>query len=175
MLLIVETQASDCADILTGQGCEEHSHVCDLVGNPVLAEDVTLDDSGIGGFGDIAHSRWEYSIAVIDLAILGQEADEVLFGKSVYVDAMSTFNHVIDLMFIFLRFVSRKMIEINFCTHSKGRHREIRMQYGEVGSSREMEMGVIAEHSAGKDALFPQSGKHVQLHPMIRKLFPSSY
>lgn len=114
MLLIVETQASHCADILTGQGCEEHSHICDLLGNPVLAEDVTLDDSGLGGLGDVAHSGWEDSIAVVDLAILSQEADEVLFRKSVYVDAMSTSDHVIDLMyFIFFFFVYLKMIEIN--------------------------------------------------------------
>ena len=126
MLLIVETQASDCADILTGEGCEEHSHICDLLGNPVLAEDVTLDDSGLGGFGDIAHSGWEDSIAVVDLAILSQEADEVLFRKSVYVDAMSTSDHVINLMYLFFFiFVYLKMIEVNFHTHSKGRHREI--------------------------------------------------
>lgn len=81
MLLIVETQASDCADILTGQGCEGHAHLCHLVGDPVLAKDVALDDSGLGGFGDIAHSGWEDSIAVVDLAILGQEADEVLLGN----------------------------------------------------------------------------------------------
>lgn len=104
MLLIVKTQASDCANILTGQGCEEHPHICDLLGNPVLAEDVTLDDSGLGGFGDIAHSRWKNSIAVVDLAILGQEADEVLFRKSVYVDAMSTSDHVIDLINFFFLF-----------------------------------------------------------------------
>jgi hypothetical protein len=88
VLFIVETQASDCANILTGQGCEEHSHICDLVGNPVLAKDVTLDDSGLGGFGDIAHSGWKKSIAVIDLAILGQEADEALFRVSAYVVAI---------------------------------------------------------------------------------------
>ena len=104
MLLIVETQASDCADILTGQGCEEHSHICDLLGNPVLAEDVTLDDSGLGGFGDIAHAGWENSIAVVDFAILSQEADEVLFRMSVYVDAMSTSDHVIDLRYLFFFF-----------------------------------------------------------------------
>lgn len=140
MLLIVETQASDCADILTGEGCEEHSHICDLLGNPVLAEDVTLDDSGLGGFGDIAHSGWEDSIAVVDLAILSQEADEVLFRKSVYVDAMSTSDHVINLMYLFFFiFVYLKMIEVNFHTHSKCRHREI-WNMGKLGSSRGMEM-----------------------------------
>jgi hypothetical protein len=93
VLLIVKTQASDCADILTGQRSEEHSHFSDLVGNPVLAKDVTLDDFGLGGFGDIAHSGWENSIAVIDLAILSQEADKVLFRILVYIDA-STFDSI---------------------------------------------------------------------------------
>lgn len=101
-----------------------------MLGNPVLAEDVTLDDSGLGGFCDIAHSGWKNSIAVVDLAILSQEADEVLFTKSVYFDTRSSSDHVIDLVDVmyfifFFFFVYLKMIGINFHTHSKGRHREI--------------------------------------------------
>lgn len=110
-----------------------------MLGNPVLAEDVTLDDSGLGGFGDIVYSGWKDSIAVVDLAILSQEADEVLFTISVYVDRMSSSDHVIDLVdvmyFIFLIFfVYLKMIGINFHTHSKGRHHEIWEYGGSWGS-----------------------------------------
>lgn len=44
----------------------------------MLAEDVALDDSGLGGFGEVACARWGDGVAVVGLAIFGYEADETL-------------------------------------------------------------------------------------------------
>lgn len=46
----------------------------------VLAEDVSLDDAGAGGFGDVADSGGEDGVSVVDMAVFGEEADEALRG-----------------------------------------------------------------------------------------------
>jgi len=44
----------------------------------MLSEDVTLDHLRLGRFGDVSHAGREDGIAVVDLAVFGQEADQVL-------------------------------------------------------------------------------------------------
>jgi hypothetical protein len=44
----------------------------------MLTEDITLDDSCLGNLGDITDPRREDGISVVDVAILGQEANEML-------------------------------------------------------------------------------------------------
>ena len=44
----------------------------------VVAEYVAFDDAGSGGFGDVADSRGEDGVAVVYMAVFGEEADEAL-------------------------------------------------------------------------------------------------
>jgi hypothetical protein len=44
----------------------------------MLTEDITLDDSCLGNLGNITDPRREDGISVVDVAILGQEANEML-------------------------------------------------------------------------------------------------
>jgi hypothetical protein len=46
-----------------------------LFGDAVLAEDVALDDVGLGCFGDVGDAGGEEGIAVVDVAVFGEEAD----------------------------------------------------------------------------------------------------
>lgn len=78
MLLVIESQAANCSNILTSQRRKKQFDLCNLVGDPVLTEYITLNDSCLGSFGNVAHSRWKKSISVVDLAILGQEANKTL-------------------------------------------------------------------------------------------------
>ena len=49
-----------------------------MVGDLVLAKDITLDDVGLPGLGDIGHSLGKDGITVVGAAVLGQETDEAL-------------------------------------------------------------------------------------------------
>ena len=49
-----------------------------LVRHAVLSEDVSGDDPRLLGFGDVADARRENGVAVVGLAIFGEEADEAL-------------------------------------------------------------------------------------------------
>lgn len=44
----------------------------------MVAEDVALDDVGGGRFGDVGDAGWEDGVAIVDVAVFGQEADETL-------------------------------------------------------------------------------------------------
>lgn len=49
-----------------------------MVGDDVRAEDVAGDDAGLFGLGEVRRSRGEDGLAVVGLAVCGEEADEVL-------------------------------------------------------------------------------------------------
>jgi hypothetical protein len=51
-----------------------------LVGNAVLAKDVTLDYSCLGGFGDVTYAGGKGGVSVVDVTILGQKADQTLYS-----------------------------------------------------------------------------------------------
>lgn len=78
MLFVVQAQAANGPDILAGQWSEEHPHIRDLVGDSVLCKDISLDDSGLGNLCDVVDPGREYRIAIVNLAILSQEADQTL-------------------------------------------------------------------------------------------------
>lgn len=50
----------------------------DFVCHVILAEDVSLDHSGLLGLDNIADALREYSVAVVSAAVSGEEADEAL-------------------------------------------------------------------------------------------------
>lgn len=79
MLLIVEPQTSDGLDILEGQGRQQQPHVGDLVRHLVLAKDVARQDARLLGLGNVRHAARQNGIAVVYLAVPGEEADEALF------------------------------------------------------------------------------------------------
>lgn len=81
MLLVVQTQTAHGLDIVSGQRCQEGLDFCDPVGYEVLAEDITLDHARLGRFGDVGGSRGENGVAIVDVAVLGQEANEALYSK----------------------------------------------------------------------------------------------
>lgn len=51
---------------------------CDPLGHMMLAENVTLDHTRLGGLGDVCHSWGEDCVAVICPTVLGQESDQTL-------------------------------------------------------------------------------------------------
>lgn len=71
VLLIVQSQPAHRANVLPVQRRQKRPHVGNLLGDLVLAEDVTLDHLGFGCSGDVADAGWEDGVAVVDLAILG--------------------------------------------------------------------------------------------------------
>lgn len=44
------------------------------------AEDVAGDDAGLGCFGDVGDAAGEEGVAVVDVPVFGEEADETLRG-----------------------------------------------------------------------------------------------
>lgn len=61
-----------------GQRRQEEADVGDLVGDIVLAKDVTLNNACLACFGDVGDASRENGIAVVGAAVPGQEADEAL-------------------------------------------------------------------------------------------------
>jgi hypothetical protein len=51
-----------------------------LVGDAVGAEDIAGDDAGLSCFGDVGDAGWEEGVAVVDVAVFGEEADKTLEG-----------------------------------------------------------------------------------------------
>jgi hypothetical protein len=80
VLLVVQAQAAHRPDIISGQGCKKGLDVCDPVSYPVLAENVALDHARLGRFGNVGDTRGEDGIAIVDMTVLGQEADEALYS-----------------------------------------------------------------------------------------------
>lgn len=78
VLLVVETQAADGADVFWCQGGEQEADVLDGVGYAVGAEDVTLNKAGLFGGADVGCARGEEGVAVVGFAVTGEEADETL-------------------------------------------------------------------------------------------------
>jgi hypothetical protein len=78
MLLVVESQATNCSNIIASQRSKKQFDLRHLVCDLVLAENVTVNDFCPGGFSNVFYSRGKKSIAVVDLAILGQEANKTL-------------------------------------------------------------------------------------------------
>lgn len=86
---VVEAQAADGARVLGGQGREEVADLTNLVRNLVGAEDVTRDEAGLLGFGDVRHAIRKDGVAVVDARIGADEADEALaISLLVYVKYM---------------------------------------------------------------------------------------
>jgi hypothetical protein len=54
-----------------------------LFGDAVLAEDVALDDVGLGCFGDVGDAGGEEGVTVVDVTVFGEEADKALEGAVV--------------------------------------------------------------------------------------------
>jgi hypothetical protein len=63
---------------MSSQRSQERLYLSNLVRHPVLAEDVSLDNSGPRCFGDIIDSRWQESISVIYEPVFRKKADEAL-------------------------------------------------------------------------------------------------
>lgn len=78
MLCVVQAQSANRGDILPGQRRQKRPHFGNLVCNFMLAEDITFDHLGRGSFADIADAAGEDGIAIVDLAVLGQESNETL-------------------------------------------------------------------------------------------------
>lgn len=78
MLLVVQSQAAYGPDILSRQRCKEKFHFSDLFGDVVLTKDIALDYLRPGCFGDVTDSSWKEGIAVVNLAVFGQETDQAL-------------------------------------------------------------------------------------------------
>lgn len=79
MLLVVETQAADGADVLRGQGGKQQADVGHLVGYGVRAKDVAGDETGLLGGPDVGDALGEDGVAVVGAAVAGEEADETLW------------------------------------------------------------------------------------------------
>lgn len=75
---VIQSQASDGAYVGLGQRRQQRADTDDLVRHLVFAKDVASDDACLLGFGNVADSVAEDGIAVVGLAVLGQEADEPL-------------------------------------------------------------------------------------------------
>lgn len=67
MLFVVQSQAPDCFYIFSCQGCEQQPYICDLVGDIVLAENVSFDHMCLSCLGDIEDTGWEDGITVLRL------------------------------------------------------------------------------------------------------------
>lgn len=78
MLLIVQSQTPDRLHVIQGKGCQQETHVGDLIGHLVLAEDITRDDAGLPGLGDICDTLGQNGITIVNPAISGEKADETL-------------------------------------------------------------------------------------------------
>lgn len=83
MLFVVETEAAYSSHVFRGERSEEEANVGGLVGDGVLAEDGAGDYLCLGGFGYIGRVAGEDSVAVVDAAVVGEEADETLWNGSV--------------------------------------------------------------------------------------------
>ena len=75
---VVEAQAADRADLGGGERAEEAADGCGAVGDGVGAEDVAAYDARGGGVADVGAGGWEDRVAVVDVAIAGEEANEAL-------------------------------------------------------------------------------------------------
>lgn len=71
MECVVETQASDCPHLFRRQGSEEKADVGHLISYFVLSEDISLDDTGLSGLGDVRHPPREDGISVVGAAVPG--------------------------------------------------------------------------------------------------------
>ena len=63
---------------IQGKGCQQETHVGDLVSYLVLAEDIARDDAGLPGLGDIRDTMGQNGITIVNSAISGEEPDETL-------------------------------------------------------------------------------------------------
>lgn len=78
MFSIVQAQASDGLDIFPSQWTEQLLHFLDLICDLVIAEDLSLDDSGFGSFGKVTNTGRKNGISMIDQTVFGQETNKAL-------------------------------------------------------------------------------------------------
>lgn len=77
---VVEAKASHGADVGEGERRQQRTDGNDLICDFVLAEDITRNNASRLCLGDVAHALTEDGIAVVSLAVFGQEADEALWS-----------------------------------------------------------------------------------------------
>ena len=78
MQSIVQAETPHRLDVLEGERCQEVPDLGDFICHIVLAEDVSLDDTGLLGLDHVADALGQDSIAVVRAAISGEEANEAL-------------------------------------------------------------------------------------------------
>jgi hypothetical protein len=80
VLLIVQSQASDCPDVLESKRRQQQPYVGYLVRHLMLAKDVAGQDARLLGLCNVRHAAGQNGIAIVYLAILGEETDKTLSG-----------------------------------------------------------------------------------------------
>jgi hypothetical protein len=82
MIRVVEAEAADCADVVLGEGAEEEADARGAVCEGGRLEDVAVYDAGRFGEAGVGGVGGEDGVAVVDVVIVGEEADESLdIGK----------------------------------------------------------------------------------------------
>jgi hypothetical protein len=75
---IVQAETPHGLHVLWGQRGEQVPDVDHLVCHIILAEDVSLDHTGLLGLDNIRHALGKYGVAVIRAAISGEETNKTL-------------------------------------------------------------------------------------------------
>ena len=78
MQSIVQAQAPHSPRFRKSKRGKEQANISDLISNTICAEDVALDYAGLASLGDISCAGWQDGIAIVRLAIAGDETDEAL-------------------------------------------------------------------------------------------------
>lgn len=75
---VVQTKTPDGLHVFQCQRCQEQPDISNLVCNLMLSEDIPGHDARLLGLGDVGYALRQNRIAIVDLAISGEEADESL-------------------------------------------------------------------------------------------------
>lgn len=75
---IVETETPHRLDVLRGQRRQQQANVGDVIRHVVSSKDVASDDASLSSLCDVRNASGQDRIAVVSLAIAGQEANEPL-------------------------------------------------------------------------------------------------
>lgn len=89
MVSVVEAEASHGLDVLGCQRGQQQADVGDVVRHVMSTKDVAGNDSGLPRLGDVTDAAGKDGIAVVCLAVAGEEANESLERASVGGDVWS--------------------------------------------------------------------------------------
>jgi hypothetical protein len=80
MALIVQAEAADILDVISGKWSQKETNVGHLVGHSWRAEDVASDNSCSLGFCNVGDAFGKNGVAIVGVAVASEEADKALWG-----------------------------------------------------------------------------------------------